>query len=119
MEGSCGDGLCTEECCSITSRASLRMDPGSCVLGCGERRRLRHLLPDERDLNSYRRYPVSERFPLAQQRLVSPLGHLSPNGSLANLAALYPFDGLPDLHRHFKLTIILGLSEFGQSAFVA
>ncbi len=51
--------------------------------------------------------------------LVSPLGHLSPNGSLANLAALYPFNGLPDLHRHFKLAIILGLSESGQSAFVA
>jgi hypothetical protein len=50
--------------------------------------------------------------------LVNPLGHLSPNGSLAHLAALYPFNGLPDLHRHFKLAIILGLSECGQSAFV-
>lgn len=50
--------------------------------------------------------------------LVNPLGHLSPNGSLANLAARYPFNGLPDLHRHFKLTIVLGLSECGQSAFV-
>jgi len=48
--------------------------------------------------------------------LVNPLGHLSPSGSLANLAALYPFNGLPDLHRHLKLAIILGLSEGGQSA---
>jgi hypothetical protein len=38
---------------------------------------------------------------------------------LANLAALYPFNSLSDLHRHFKLAIILGLSECGQSAFVA
>jgi hypothetical protein len=53
------------------------------------------------------------------QSLVTPLGHLSPNGSLANLAALYSFNGLPDLHRHFKLAIILGLSEWGESAFVA
>jgi hypothetical protein len=51
-------------------------------------------------------------------RLVNPLGHLSPNGSLAKLAALYPFNGLPDSHRHFKLAIILGLSQCGQSAFV-
>ena len=51
--------------------------------------------------------------------LVNPLGHLSPNGSLAKLTALYPFNGLPDLHRHFKLAIILGLSEGGQSAFVS
>ena len=50
--------------------------------------------------------------------LVNPLGHLPPNGALANLAALYPFNGLPDLHRHFKLAITLGLSEGGQSAFV-
>jgi len=50
--------------------------------------------------------------------LAIPLGHLSPNRSLANLAALYPLNGLPDLHRHFKLAIILGLSEGGQSAFV-
>jgi hypothetical protein len=46
------------------------------------------------------------------------LGHLPPNGSLAKLAAFYPFNGLPDLQRHFKLAIILGLSECGQSAFV-
>jgi hypothetical protein len=47
------------------------------------------------------------------------LGHLSPNRSLANLAALYPFDGLADLHRYFKLGIILSFSECGQNAFIA
>ena len=50
VEGSCGDGLCTEECCAITSRALLRMGPGTCVLVHGVCRRLRNLSPDERDL---------------------------------------------------------------------
>ncbi|HSE30066.1 MAG TPA: hypothetical protein VLA93_00665 [Pyrinomonadaceae bacterium] len=49
--------------------------------------------------------------------MVNPSAHLFPNGSLANLAALYPFNSLPELHRHFELAI-LGLSERGQSAFV-
>jgi hypothetical protein len=44
---------------------------------------------------------------------------LSPDTSLANPSALYPFDGLSDLHRHFKLAIILCFSECGQNAFVA
>jgi hypothetical protein len=61
----------------------------------------------ERDI----RDPPASAFPLAQPRLVNSLGHLSPNGSLANLAALYPFNRLADLHRHFKLAIILGLSD--------
>jgi hypothetical protein len=61
-------------------------------------------------------YPISQIN--CYSPLVNPLGHLSPNRSLANLATLYPFDGLSDLHRHFKLAIILGLSECGQNAFV-
>lgn len=51
--------------------------------------------------------------------LSNPLSHLSPNRSLANPAALYPFNGLSDLHRYFKLAITLGLPECGQSAFVS
>jgi hypothetical protein len=52
--------------------------------------------------------------------LTNPLGHLSPNGPLANLTALYPFNGLPDLHRlSLPKTASTGVEKAMQTGLIA